>query len=237
MIRLLLITILLLFAPAPTLTIHAVSDRADAAPGGIVTITMSVSSPSGAHIELIKSDAYTFVSGGIDYGVCGFSGCLASPGTAVMTETIRIADNTPPGPLTLTAFASAADGSYVTTTVQLEIAPTLHLEADASRQEVQRGDVVTIDAYLFNDGAAPALATFDIVGPPGFELIDAPQESNSTTIAPGQAAHVRFVYRVLQVAPHARATFVVRGGWQTATVVVRVGPPPQKRVWMPIARA
>jgi hypothetical protein len=114
--------------------------------------------------------------------------------------------------------------------------PILHLEADASRQELVRGDTFAIDAYLFNDGPTPALASFDIVGPAGFELIDAPQEATPTAIEAGRAAHVRFVYRVLEVAPKGLARFVVSGGGLTSIVTVRVGPPPQKVVWLAMAR-
>jgi hypothetical protein len=94
--------------------------------------------------------------------------------------------------------------------------------------------MVAIDAYLFNDGSVPAPASFDIVGPAGFELIDATEvEAN---IAPGRAAHARSRYRVLEVAPKGRATFVVSGGGQAVTVVIRVGPPPQKVVWVAMVR-
>jgi hypothetical protein len=84
----------------------------------------------------------------------------------------------------------------------------LHLEADASRQEVLRGDIVTIDAYLFNDGTTPVQGVLGIRGPAGFELVQATPAS-IVTIAPGRAIHAKFGYRVLASAPHGLATFVV----------------------------
>jgi hypothetical protein len=107
---------------AAILTLGATADRATVAPGGQVTIRMPVTSPDGAHIELLANDGYVPLAGGIDRGRCVWNGCVTGPGTAVMTETIRIADDAPPGPLTLTALASAADGSYVTATVVLMVA-------------------------------------------------------------------------------------------------------------------
>lgn len=121
-------------------------------------------------------------------------------------------------------------------TALLLLLSPLHLEADATRAELVRGDTFTIDAYLFNDGLTPTRATFDIVGPPGFELIDAPQEGDVREIAPGGAAHARFRYRVLDVASKGLARFVVSGGGQTSVVTIRVGPSPQRVVWVAMAR-
>jgi hypothetical protein len=123
----------------------------------------------------------------------------------------------------------------------------LHLEADASRQEVLRGDIVTIDAYLFNDGTTPVQGVLGIRGPAGFELVQATPAS-IVTIAPGRAIHAKFGYRVLASAPHGLATFVVVAfGDDDADlplaqvpVVVRIGPvewpPPRRSVYLPIVR-
>jgi hypothetical protein len=94
-------------------TLSATANQTTVARGDRVTITLPVSSPMARISSSSRMMPMWFVSGGIDRGACGFSGCLSSPGTATMTETIQIA-SAPLGPLTLTALASAADGSYVT---------------------------------------------------------------------------------------------------------------------------
>jgi hypothetical protein len=91
------------------LTLHATADRATVPRGATITITMPISSPDGAHIELLQNDAYVPLSGGIDPGRCVWNGCVT-------------------GPLTLTALASAPDGSFITATVQLDVvAPLVYL--------------------------------------------------------------------------------------------------------------
>jgi hypothetical protein len=121
----------------------------------------------------------------------------------------------------------------------------LHLEADARQTEFVRGDIVVIDAYLFNDGDTPETAELGIKGPAGFELVQA-SPASLTTVEPGHAIHAKFGYRVLTTAPHGLATFVVvaldgaeRPLAQVA-VVVRIGPvewpPPRRSVYVPIAR-
>lgn len=124
-------------------------------------------------------------------------------------------------------------------------APPLHLEATSRRSEFVRGDIVTIDAYLFNDGTAPAIATLGIRGPAGFELVQA-SPALTTTIAPGRASSASFGYLVLQATTKGLATFVVvalddaEQPTQEVAVVVRIGPlewpPPRRSVYLPVAR-
>jgi hypothetical protein len=113
-----------------------------------------------------------------------------------------------------------------------------HLEADASRSELVAGDTFAIDAYVFNDGSVPTSASFDIQGPAGFELVEATEVEAS--VAPGQALHARFVYRVLPLAPKGLARFVVSTGGLSADVWVRVGPiewpAPLRTLYLPLAR-
>jgi hypothetical protein len=111
-------------AQAASLSLGATADHTTVPRGGQLTITMVVASPDGAHVELLKNDAYVPLSGGIDVGRCVWNGCVTGPGTAMMTETIQLADDAPLGPLTLTALASTADGSYVTTTVEITVVPS-----------------------------------------------------------------------------------------------------------------
>lgn len=106
---------------AAILSLSATPDRAIVQPGQTVTIAMTVTSQNGAHVELVKDDAYAPISGGISSGRCVWNGCVTGPGTATMTETIRIADDAAPGPLTLQALASDASGVYVIALVQLQI--------------------------------------------------------------------------------------------------------------------
>lgn len=87
--------------------------------GDTITITMPVTSPDGAHVALLANDGYTPIAGGIDHGTCVWNGCVALPGAAVVTETIRI--DAAPGPLTLTALAIAPNGEVVTATITLDV--------------------------------------------------------------------------------------------------------------------
>lgn len=99
-------------------------------------------------------------------------------------------------------------------------APQLRLQATTTRTEFVRGERVTIDAYLFNDGDAPASGTLTIAAPLGFVALTS--ATTSGEIAPGRALTLHATYRV--VAVPGLYTFVVTGGGQRATVAVRVGP-------------
>lgn len=114
-----------------------------------------------------------------------------------------------------------------------QVAP-LHLEADIGRSELIAGDAVSIDAHLFNDGDATAPGDIQISAPEGFVALTDTQISGD--IPAGGALSLRARYQVATDAPKGLARFVVRGGGQVATVVVRVGPPPSARVWVPMAR-
>jgi hypothetical protein len=103
--------------------------------------------------------------------------------------------------------------------------PPPHLEADASHSELAAGDVLSIDAHLF-DSAAPIA----IAAPAGFDLL-------SSDVGPGRAL---WRYQVASNAPKGLARFVVRSGGLSADVWVRVGPvvwpPPRRSVYVPIVR-
>lgn len=102
----------------------------------------------------------------------------------------------------------------------LQPAPQLRLQATTTRTEFLAGERVTIDAYLFNDGDAPASGTVTIAAPAGFEALT--HATASGEIAPGRALSLHTTYRV--VATPGLYTFVVAGGGRNADVTIRVGP-------------
>jgi hypothetical protein len=112
----------------------------------------------------------------------------------------------------------------------LATAPPLHLEATTTRSEFLAGDQFTVDAYLFNDGATPQLASLAIQAPPGFDLIRvAPPITQTATIAPGRALRESWTYRV-KATPglyyFAVLAFDDKAIWTglAAPVTIRVGP-------------
>lgn len=110
-------------------------------------------------------------------------------------------------------------------------ANTLTLAAVSSRSDVNRGDVVIVDGYLFNDGAAPFLATLGIEAPPGLDLIRvSPILTTTPLIAPGRALHLQWAYQVRLDAPRGLQQAVVVAfddaglPIQATAIAIRIGP-------------